>query len=338
MGTVLWQKRRLLRSPPGASIIISLATFLFLWAFAGNAAEQKTQDVIKTPAAAAPTATPTPPPPATIPVEEIATQATAVGNLIRGFVTNLAPDNEIETIRNILPQVGTAIALELKSITNILETQPALETLQAQEQIWQQRQSQLTAWLNALTGRATRLQVALNQLNKLYETWARTRDAEQSAKAPPAILQQIDSTLDAIEAAQQPHQAQHDEILNLQSKIAELVASCNAVLAQIDALQQKAVGGIFTRENPPIWDPDLWARAKAMLPERLSKVAASYGRDILLYVRDPSRHMPRHVASSWFYRLCCWRRDGRSARTKRPEIVRRTGPQCSITFSPRRFW
>ena len=296
MSAVLWQKRRLLRSSPGTLIIIilSLATFLFLWAFAGNAAQQTTQNAIKTPAPATPTATPAPPPPR-IPVEEIATQATAVGNLIRGFATNLAPDNEIETIRNILPVVGSSIALDFKSATNILETEPALETLQAQEQIWQQRQSQLTAWLNALTRRATKLQVALDQLKKLHETWVRTRDAEQSAKAPPAILQQIDSTLAAIEAAQQPHQAERDEILNLQSKIAELVASCNAVLAQIDALQQKAVGGIFTRENPPIWDPDLWARAKAMLPDRLSKVAASYERDILLYVRDPSRHMPRHV-------------------------------------------
>ena len=89
---------------------------------------------------------------------------------------------------------------------------------------------------------------------------------------------------------------QRDEILNLQSKIAELVASCNTALAQIDALQQMAVGGIFTPENPPIWNADLWARAKTTLPERLPKIAASYWGDILLYVRDPSRHMPRHVA------------------------------------------
>jgi hypothetical protein len=44
-------------------------------------------------------------------------------------------------------------------------------------------------------------------------------DAEQSAKAPPAILQQIDSTLAAIVAAQQPHQVQRDEILNLRARL-----------------------------------------------------------------------------------------------------------------------
>jgi small-conductance mechanosensitive channel len=190
--------------------------------------------------------------------------------------------------------VKVDIALELKSTANILKEQPALETLQAQEQIWQQRQSQLTAWLNLLTDRATKLQVALTQLKKLQETWARTRDAEESAKAPPPVLQQIDATLAAIAAAQQPHQAQRDEVLNLQTQIAEQVAGCNRALAQIAELQQMTVGGIFTRENPPVWNADLWFRVKA-LQDRLPEIAASYWRDILLYVRDPSRHMPWHV-------------------------------------------
>src|SRR4029077_500079 len=257
MGAVLWRKRRLLRSPPGTSIIILLATFLFLWAFAANAAERTTQDVIKTPAPATPTATPVPPP-SVIPVEEVATQATQVGDLIRGFAANVVPSSEIETIRKFLPQVSVDIALDRKNTTDILKEGPALETLQAQQEIWQQRQSQGTAWLKVLTDHATKLQVALTQLKKLQETWDGTRDAQESAKAPPLILQQIDTTLAAIEAAQQPYQAQRDDILDLQSKVAELVASCNTALAQIAGLQHMAVGGIFTPENPPIWNGALW--------------------------------------------------------------------------------
>jgi potassium efflux system protein len=285
MGTVLRQRRRKLQSPPETLVAVLLGAFLFLLSVSSNAAEQKSAEATKTP----------PPPPTTIPVEEVATQATAVGDLIRGFAANVAPSSEIETIRKFLPQVSVDIALELKSTTNILKEEPSLETLQAQQEIWQQRQSQGTAWLNLLTDRATKLQIALTQLKKLQETWAKTRDAEESAKAPPPILQQIDTTLAAIEAAQQPHQAQRDEILNLQSKVAELVAGCNTALAQIAGLQHMAVGGIFTPENPPIWNGDRWARAKTTLPERVPKIAASYWGDILLYVRDPSRHMPRHV-------------------------------------------
>ena len=250
MGTVLWQKRRLLQSPPETWLTILFAAFLSCLAVPGNAAEQKKPEASKPPALRPPRH-----PTSVIPVEDVATQATAVGNLIRGFATNLAPDNEIEAIRAIAPQLGVDIDLELKSTTNILKEQPSLETLEAHQQIWQQRQPQLTAWLNVLTRRATKLQLALNQLKKLHETWARTRDAEESAKAPPSILTQIDATLATIEAAEQPHQAERDKVLNLQSKVAELVASCNTALAQITALQQMAVGGIFAREGPPIWNP-----------------------------------------------------------------------------------
>jgi potassium-dependent mechanosensitive channel len=286
MVTVLRQRRRLLQSPPETLVALLLGAFLFLPSVSSNAAEQQSAEAAKTP----------PPPLTTIPVEEVATQATQVGDLIRGFAANVAPSGEIETIRKFLPQVSVDIALELKNTTNILQEQASLETLQAQQEIWQQRQSQGTAWLKVLTDRATKLQVALTQLKKLHETWARTRDAEESAKAPPPILQQIDTTLAAIEAAQQPHQAQRDEILNLQSKVADLVADCNTALAQIAGLQHMAVGGIFTPENPPIWNGDLWARAQTTLPERVPKIAASYWGDILLYVRDPSRHLPWHVA------------------------------------------
>ena len=191
----------------------------------------------------------------TIPVEEVATQATQVGDLIRGFAANVAPSGEIETIRKFLPQVSGDIALELKNTTDILKEEPSLETLQAQQEIWQQRQSQGTAWLKVLTDHATKLQVALTQLKRLQETWARTRDAQESAKAPPPILQQINTTLAAIEAAQQPHQAQRDEILNLQSQVAKLVAGCNTALAQIAGLQHLAVGGFSHRRTRPFGTP-----------------------------------------------------------------------------------
>jgi potassium efflux system protein len=272
--------------------LATLLSFLLL-ALTGpsNAAQQNTAEGSKTlaPAATGPSA------PSGIPLEEIATQAAQLGDLLRGFATNLAPSDEIETIQKFLPQVSADIALELKSTMNILKEQPALDTLQAQQEIWQERRSQLTGWLKVLTDRATKLQAALAQLKKLQDTWSKTRAAEESVKAPAPILQQVDATLAAIEAAQQPHQTRRDEILNLQSKVAEQVAACNTVLAQITGLQQMAVGGIFTPENPPIWDANLRARARAALYDRLPSIAASYRRDILEYVHDPSRHMPRHI-------------------------------------------
>ena len=142
MGTVLWQKHPLLQSPPATWFTILFAAFLLLLAVPGNAAEQKGPEPQK-PAV--------PAPPAVIPVAEIATQATEVSNLLRGFATNLAPGSAVETIRKNLPQVSANNDLELASSTKILKEQPSLETLQAQEQLWEQMQQQLTAWLKVLS-------------------------------------------------------------------------------------------------------------------------------------------------------------------------------------------
>jgi len=192
---------RLLKHKHGWGDAVLLVFLLSISVFPAKAAQQDVKEATKTPAPAAAAATPAPPPSQGIPVEEIAMQATQVGDLIRGFAANLAPNSEVETIRKFVSQARLDIALDLKNTMNILKNQPALETLQAQEQIWQQRQTQLTGWLNVLTTRATKLQVALTQLKKLQETWTKTRDAAESDQAPAPIVQQIDATLAAIQAA-----------------------------------------------------------------------------------------------------------------------------------------
>src|SRR5215510_2191458 len=204
MGTVLRQRRRMLQSPSETLVAIVIAAILSLLAASSNAAEHKIAEASR----ASEPATSAPSPRSAIPVEEIAMQATQVGDLLRGFTANLAPDLKIETIRRMAPELAVNTALELQNTTNIVKEQAALDPLETQQQIWQQIQLQFTAWLNVLTRRATKLQVALNQLAKLQETWTGSRDVQQSAKAPQSILQQIDTTLSAIEAAQQPHQAE----------------------------------------------------------------------------------------------------------------------------------
>src|SRR5262245_25149372 len=162
MGTVLRQRRRLLQSPPETLVAIIIAAILCLLAASSDAAEHKIAAASK----ASEPATSAPSPASAIPVEEIAMQATQVGDLLRGFTANLAPDAEIDTIRRMAPELAVNAALELQNTTNIVKEQAALDPLETQQQIWQQIQLQFTAWLNVLTRRATKLQIALNQLAK----------------------------------------------------------------------------------------------------------------------------------------------------------------------------
>jgi small-conductance mechanosensitive channel len=265
---------------------ITTVLLLLLAAVPGTAAAQTRAE---------PQNTPAPLPQTVIPVAEVATQATEVANLLRTLRAQVAPSPEITMIQKLLPEVSGNIDLELVATSNILQAQPTLEALQTQEQLWQRRQRQTTGWLHVLTERATHLQDVLHRLAGLRQTWTDTRAAAQLAQAPEPILQQIDATLSALEAAQTPLQAQRTAVLDLQSSIAHEVARCANVLTQIAQEQQQVVTGMLGRDGSLIWRAALWAEARTALPERVRQVTAASWADILHYVYDPAERLPLHA-------------------------------------------
>src|SRR5262249_57706707 len=116
MGTVLRQRRRMLQSPSETLVAIVIAAILSLLAASSNAAEHKIAEASR----ASEPATSAPSPRSGIPVEEIAMQATQVGDLLRGFTANFAPDPEIETIRRMPPQLPVNTPFKLQHTPIIL--------------------------------------------------------------------------------------------------------------------------------------------------------------------------------------------------------------------------
>jgi hypothetical protein len=148
-----------------ATVVVALAVFSFLPVVFGTAPEQKTPEPSKASA---------PPASAAVPVAEVATRATEVSNLLRTLNAQLAPSPEIERIKKSLSEEGEDIAQELLWTMNLFQGQPALATIQAQQELWQRRQHKVSKWLDLLTQRATLLQDALNRLANLQETWNQT--------------------------------------------------------------------------------------------------------------------------------------------------------------------
>lgn len=266
--------------------IILTGAFFFLPAVHGQSVQPKTPEPQKTPA---------PPAAAAVPVAEIATQATQVENLLRTLNSKLTPSSEVEKIQKLLPEVSGRINRKLTATGNLLEEQPTLEALQAEQQAWQQIELQTSDWLKVLTERALALREALDQLASLKETWIKTSGAAQASRAPGPVLQQVEQVLTAINAGQLPLESQRASVLDLQSRVAHQLVRCSTALAQIEEAQREAVGGIFARDSLPIWSPELWARAQARLPAAAREVAAACQNDISEYAHDPSREMPRQL-------------------------------------------
>jgi potassium efflux system protein len=244
---------------------------------------------------AKPAPPPAPPSPSAIPMTEVAKRAGEAANLVRDLAERLAPSSEIETIKKRLPGMHEHIDRGLADVTRILANQPTLDMIQDQQQLWHATRFETTAWLDALTRRATILDHALTRLTELREDWSRTSETARMSRAPDPILRQIDEVLGSIESAKAPLEAQRDTVLDLQSAIAEEVARSEGTLARLDQAQRLAVSGILSR-GPAIWSAASWARARAVLPDRLREIAASHWSAVIEYVQDPSQAMGRHLA------------------------------------------
>jgi potassium-dependent mechanosensitive channel len=243
----------------------------------------------------APTVTPAPVPASlAIPVAEIATRAAQVPNVIRALVAQIAPNAEIDTIRERLPELRQQMDLELMGAETILRSLPTLDMIQTQQQLWHQRELRANQWLALLTHRATLLQTTLTRLAELETTWGETRKAALAAKAPAPIMAQIDGVLEAVQAAEGPLTTQRTAVLDLQSLVAEQVARSENVQARFREAQQRAVGGILIRDAPPLWDAAGWGGARQAFSDRLTETIGGWG-EIKSYLRDPSHGLPIHA-------------------------------------------
>ena len=249
---------------------------LGLWSLAvcGYAADQKT------PAPAAPPAPQAALPPAstTISVAEIATQSATATEFLRTLTSQLVPSAEIDTIRRALPEASRIIDLELTGTVNILHAHPSLAAIAAQQELWKERQLQTSKWLSTLTQRATRLQEGLGRLGDLQARWSRAQQAAQAATAPAPVLQQVADLLAGIAATQAPLEAQLTVVLDLQSRVADQVARCGGVLAQIAQAQAQAMGGILVRDGVAIWSAEAWAQGRSLLRIRIRDVVSTRWR------------------------------------------------------------
>jgi hypothetical protein len=217
----------------------------------------------------------------------------------------VVPSPAIDTINKGLPEVSGTIDLELAATSTMLRGQPTLEALQTQEQFWQRRHQQTTAWLHVLTERASHLQQVEHRLTALHTTWSATHTAALQAQAPAPLLQEIDTTLAAIVTAQTPLEAQRTTVLDLQSRVAHEVARCEQVLAQIAQMQQQAVTEILVPHGLPLWRVALWTEARRALPEHLHEIATAYWMELRRYVHYPAAGLPWHAGLFLLLVLAC---------------------------------
>jgi small-conductance mechanosensitive channel len=218
-----------------------------------------------------------------------------VADVLRRLALELAPDPAVADIRTALPAVGARLQSDLAQTAQLLRQAPSLEGLQTQDLDWLSRERALGDWLATLTGRVTRLQEALTEIERLSTIWTLTRQASQAAGDPQVVLQQIDDTLAALGEAAPRLRTERDALLELQGQVAEGLRLCTGARTRILAAQQGSVAGLFRTDGQPLWSRRLWSSGLDTLPARLRQIGADWLAQFRAYLTDPSKRMPLHL-------------------------------------------
>ncbi len=218
---------------------------------------------------AAPQTQPALPPAPPIPVPEIAQRAEEVATLLRQSAERLVAGPEVQDIDNRLPVASEWIRKRLVGTTQTLDSSPSSSALAYLTDAWMVMRSQLAAWNDALTRRATQLERELRQFEALRATWSASRTEALASGAPAPVLERINATLAAIAAAQGDIGDQRARVLSLQDRVVKEIARCDDVLAKIAQARNELGGPLFARDSLPIWHPHARTRISTDLGQRL---------------------------------------------------------------------
>jgi potassium-dependent mechanosensitive channel len=196
-------------------------------------------------------AQPTAPP---IPVPEIAQRAEDVATLLRQSAERLATDPEIQDVNDRLPAASEWIRERLVATTQTLNSPPSSSALANLSDSWMVLRTELDAWSDILTRRATQLERELRQFEALRATWSASRTEALASGVPAPLLERINATLAAIVAAREAVGAQRTRVLSLQDQVVKEIARCDDVLAKIARARNELVGPLFARDSLPIWN------------------------------------------------------------------------------------
>ncbi len=229
--------------------------------------------------------------PAAIPAADIATRATQVTNLLRNLSDRLTQSDQIDEIKQSFSKAAKLVKVDSEETSKLLQGQPALPTLQSEQQKWQQTQLAFSQWLTTLTERSQELQDDLNQLIELQSTWLLTLKSAKESSIPAAGIQQINEILATIGNAITPVKAELSMIIDFQSEVGSAASESGDLLAKVTQLQTKAMSGTLVQDSLPIWSTELWARVANNLPEVSSDALAAYKTRFSNYFVSSSRYL-----------------------------------------------
>jgi small-conductance mechanosensitive channel len=194
-----------------------------------------------------------------IPLNEVPTEAKSVSTTLRSIEAGLLSDHLMDTIITDLPILTREIDPRLDENSKILLANPSLGILGRLTTGWQQNIGELSYWQRQCVGRVKLLDSQRTRLVEIASRWEETRKAADSSAARADIILKIGKVLTEIRVMREALDQRREQVLALESRIAEEGNRINEMLAAIKRERAEVLAGLFISNGPPIWSTEIWS-------------------------------------------------------------------------------
>ncbi len=278
-----------LRQPVARRVVLIAALVVVALA---SAVMVRAQDTQEPPATPAPTPMPQPTP---IPAAEIPGRAAAIGSILRDATSRTDFSDELRSIGEDFEKEKEHISELEEETSRRLGIEGPASVIEETENTWVRSGARLDGWLKTLSSGVASVDQELGKLGKEAALWDLTRTAEGETELPPAVLQQIGETLDAIATSRKGMRSTRDAMLTLQSEIAKEKAHVDEMVAtQREEIAERR-RGIVGIDSPPIWKMLSVPGVDGGPSEQLTAVWSKNFASVRDYVNEQQASMWRHL-------------------------------------------
>ena len=147
---------------------------------------------------------------------------------------------------------------DAETISQLRSVQRLNETLHE----WNIDQNQLEVWEKALAGRSQVLAAHERDIDRIIKTWRATQAVVAKKFLFKAVLQRrVEEVLREAQATRGVVQEQTTNLLNVQSQVADRLATLAEIRKEIDQAREQLGRSLFALDSPPLWEALFYSEA-----------------------------------------------------------------------------
>ncbi len=191
--------------------------------------------------------------PAAIPLAEIAIEAESALARVRDLQSETQDDPATESAAARLPALTREIDVRQRETRKVVAQRPSLEILGNLQADWRRQRRMLSSWTRDLATRVQSIEESIAQIDALAKMRSETQAAAAASKAPPEVLQRIETVRAAIRQTRVTAENQRGRALTVQNRVAAQDARVGDALMLIAKARQDVLNRLFVKDSSPIW-------------------------------------------------------------------------------------